>query len=177
MPTESALLTWVDIETTGLDPAIDSILEVGLIVTTGDLTIVSATSTVVAPNQRRLDQADEVVRRMHDHSGLAASYGAPVDEAERFLLHWLTGKVGKGESPMCGSSVHFDRGFLARHMPDLEAHFHYRNIDVSAVAELCSRWFPHFTRPPSQGVHRVLPDLVDSIEALKFFRADYFRPS
>lgn len=180
----SAPLVWVDIETTGLDPEEDSILEVGLAVTDADLSMRACTSRIVQPMRRLLDDAEEVVRSMHHRSGLSAElhdgWGQPERQVEATLVEWLRERVEPGASPMCGSSVHFDRRFLHLHMPDLEAMFHYRNIDVSTIKELVARWYvddgdePDY-EPVRRNQHRAISDLTDSIQELAHYRQHFFR--
>lgn len=174
----SGSLVWVDLETTGLDARSDSILEVGLVITDGDLNMTATTARLVAPTRRLLGQADPVVRDMHAASGLTREledgWGLARVDAERVLVDWLSERVPADTSPMCGSSVNFDRGFLNEQMPILAAHFHYRNIDVSTIKELVRRWYPQAEPPHSRGAHRALLDLRDSINELRFYREHFF---
>lgn len=171
------MLTWVDIETTGLDIENDKLLEVGLAVTLDDLTLLRKVSFVVhLPFQNY--PMPELVRNMHTKNGLLSEcqFGASRLDVEQQLvavMHSLPSGGGMAAYPMCGSSVHFDRAFLKMHMPRFEALFHYRNIDVSTVKELVNRWYPggsDLHRPPQQKLHRVDPDLTDTIAEAAFYK-------
>ncbi len=174
-------LVWVDVETTGLDPHTDSLLEVGLAITDADLNVTGVISRVIAPTRKLLEHADDVVREMHHKSGLADDlrdgWALALREVEPELVAWLGTKVVPREAPMCGSSVGFDRAFLAEHMPSLAGLFHYRSIDVSTVKELVERWYPDGPVAPEKvGLHRALPDIQDSIGLLRFYREQFFLP-
>ncbi len=174
------MLGWLDIETTGLSPATCTILEVGLVVTDNDLNVLAAQSSVVKQSEASLDAMDAWCRTTHEASKLLEDLkGAQLDASQvgalaiEFLMeHGISPKT----SPMCGSTIHFDRAFLAVHMPALEAHFHYRNCDVSTVKGLVERWYPSELQwPKKKGIHRALPDILDSIAELKWYRERVFR--
>lgn len=171
-------LVWVDIETTGLDPTTDSVLEVGLVITDAELQVTATTSRVIAPTRRLLEHAEHVVRDMHDRSGLAHElrdgWGLAKQDVEATLCTWLADRITPRTSPMCGSSVNFDRRFLEEQMPNLAALFHYRMVDVSTIKELVRRWHPDLRMPPRKGAHRALQDIADSIEELRFYRHQFF---
>jgi oligoribonuclease len=173
-------LAWVDIETTGLDPLNDLILEVGVLITDENLAEIAATSLVVGyPGFDARSMAIDYVKEMHDKSGLwedVAASETPLGPVSKALAYWLDYARGAG-LPMAGSSIHFDRQFLAHRMPEFEALFHYRNIDVSTVKELCRLWRPDlFAGRPFAGreapakPHRVLDDLRDSVAELSYYR-------
>ena len=178
-------LVWIDCEMTGLDLVHDALVEVAAIVTDADLNVLDeGVDVLIAPPQAALDQMDEFVVQMHTDSGLLEALAGPetvsLEEAERRVLAYVAGHVPEPrKAPLCGSSVYTDRGFLARDMPALEAHLHYRLVDVSSFKELARRWYPrvYFNAPVKQGGHRALADIRDSIEELRFYRAALFVPA
>ena len=169
-------LVWIDCEMTGLDPTSDEIVEIACIVTEADLTeIDSGITLVVKPSDTPLASMDDVVVRMHTESGLIDEIpdGIPLAEAEAQVLAYVRSHVPEArKAPLAGSSVYVDRGFIARYMPDLDTHLHYRLVDVSSVKELARRWFPraYFASPEKRGNHRALGDIRDSIAELRFYR-------
>ncbi|WP_445400784.1 oligoribonuclease [Zobellella sp. An-6] len=173
-------LVWIDLEMTGLEPDEHRIIEIASIVTDKELKVL-AEGPVLAIHQPEAELAkmDEWNVRTHTGSGLVARVQASaVTEAEAvaqtlaFLRQWVPEKT----SPLCGNSIGQDRRFLARHMPELEAFFHYRNIDVSTVKELVRRWQPalleQFTK---KGSHQALEDIRESIAELQFYRENVFK--
>jgi len=178
-------LVWIDCEMTGLDLVHDALVEVAAIVTDADLNVLDeGIDVLIAPPQAALDQMDEFVAQMHTASGLLEALAGPetvsLEDAERRVLAYVAGHVPEPrKAPLCGSSVYTDRGFLARDMPALEAHLHYRLVDVSSFKELARRWYPrvYFNAPVKQGGHRALADIRDSIEELRFYRAALFVPA
>lgn len=169
-------LVWIDLEMTGLDPASDEIVEVACIVTEADLTeIDGGISLVVKPSDRSMTSMDPVVVDMHTKSGLLEEIpsGITLDDAQRQVLDYVRGHVPEPRrAPLAGSSVYVDRGFLARYMPDLDGHLHYRLIDVSTLKELARRWYPrvYFSMPEKNGNHRALGDIRESIAELRYYR-------
>lgn len=176
-PSEDHLI-WVDMEMSGLDPEVHRILEVAVVVTDGHLNLL-AQSPVVVVHQTDVHLAtmDAWNQGTHGRSGLVDKVKAStLDEAgaEAALLDFLKTVVPAGKSPMCGNTVHQDRRFMARYMPTLEAHFHYRNLDVSTLKELCRRWRPEVYKGfEKKGAHTALADILESIEELKYYR-DHF---
>lgn len=179
VPNETFLI-WVDMEMTGLRPEIDRIIEVALVITDSQLQI-QATSPVLA-----IHQPDEVMSAMdtwntatHGKSGLTARVRESVlteASAQRILLDFLRPWVPAGKSPMCGNSIGQDRRFMARTMPELEAYFHYRNLDVSTLKELCKRWRPEIARAfTKRSAHTALADIIESIDELKHYREHFLR--
>jgi len=177
-PNESHLI-WVDMEMTGLRPEVDRIIEVAVVVTDSALNIL-ATGPVLA-----IHQPDAVMAAMdswntatHGRSGLTARVKASdVTEAtaQSMLIDFLRPWVPPGKSPMCGNSIGQDRRFMARTMPELEAYFHYRNLDVSTVKELCKRWRPEVaTAFAKRSAHTALADIEESIDELRHYRAHFF---
>lgn len=168
-------LIWIDLEMTGLDPARDEVIEIATIVTDRDLNEI-AEGPVMAIHQDEavLENMDEWNTRQHTQSGLwARVVESSVDyaTAESKTVEFLKSVVPEGHSPMCGNSICQDRRFLARVMPRLEAYFHYRNLDVSTIKELCRRWSPSILEGFSKDSnHLALDDIRDSIEELRYFR-------
>ena len=179
-PDESRLV-WIDMEMTGLDPDRDRIIEVAVVVTDAHLEVLAEAPVFV------IHQADEVLNAMdgwntstHARSGLTEKVRAATlteAEAEQQLIDFLKTYVPRGKSPMCGNSICQDRRFMARTMPKLEAFFHYRNVDVSTLKELCKRWKPEVAASfKKHQKHEALADIHESIEELKHYRENFLRP-
>jgi oligoribonuclease len=178
MPQDANNLVWIDMEMTGLKPETDRIIEVALVVTDNALaTVAEAPVMVVHQDDATLAAMDSWNQSTHTRSGLvdkvkASTHDEPAVEAQ--MLAFLREHVPAGVSPMCGNSICQDRRFLARWMPELEDYFHYRNLDVSSLKELCRRWQPDVARGwVKQGKHEALADIYESIEELKYYR-DHF---
>ena len=176
-------LVWVDCEMTGLDLGKDQLVEIAVIVTESDLTeLDSGLNIIIRPaDMSVLDSMDEVVREMHTTSGLLEEIpnGVTLAEAEEKVLDYVRQHVPDSrKAPLAGSSVYVDRGFLARDMPALDAHLHYRVVDVSSVKELARRWYPraYFASPEKRGNHRALGDIRESIAELRYYRDAVFVP-
>ena len=174
-------LIWIDMEMTGLVPESDRIIEVAIVITDSNLNTVAEAPVLV------VHQADQVLAAMdnwnkstHAKSGLIDKIKAStLDEraVELRMLDFLKLHAPKGGSPMCGNSVCQDRRFMARGMPELEAWFHYRNLDVSTLKELVKRWKPELAKGFSKhGKHEALADIYESIEELKYYREHFIRP-
>lgn len=168
---------------TGLDLERDVLIEVAALVTDPDLNVLGdGVDVVIHAADEVLDGMFDVVREMHDKSGLTEQVRAStigLEEAEDRILSYITTHVPEPRSaPLCGSSIATDRGFLARHMPRLDNHLHYRMIDVSSIKELCRRWYPRtYYGQPSKGLaHRALADVKESIRELEFYRRTVFVP-
>lgn len=177
-------LAWIDLEMTGLDPENHVIVEIAVIITDGSLDeIIEGPDLVLRADETVLDKMAPVVREMHDASGLTEAIRKSLisaGEAERLVLEFVREHLPEpGQVPLAGNSVHADRAFLRKHMPELEEWFHYRNVDVSTVKELARRWYPEVLEnaPVKGGGHRALADIRESIEELKFFRKAVFRRS
>jgi len=184
MPAASAAsadrIVWVDCEMTGLDLGTDALVEVAALVTDSDLNVLGdGVDVVIRPPQEALDQMREVVRTMHTTSGLLAELadGMPLAEAEETVLAYVREHVPEPrKAPLAGNSVGTDKAFLERDMPALDAHLHYRIIDVSSVKELSRRWFPraYYAAPVKAGGHRALADIRESILELRYYREAVF---
>jgi len=172
-------LVWMDLEMTGLDPVVDTILEIATIITDGELNIiVEGPSIVVHQSDGVLDAMNDWCTQHHAASGLSEKVRASkvsLEQAEQQTLDFIKLHVPQGVSPLCGNSIHQDRRFLVPYMPTLEAYFHYRNIDVSTVKELVRRWYPTLSAPAKAGEHLALADVRESIEELKFYRQAVFK--
>ncbi|MBU0500211.1 MAG: oligoribonuclease [Gammaproteobacteria bacterium] len=173
-------LIWIDLEMTGLDPQNDCIIEIATVVTDNRLNIL-AEGPVIAIRQPDaiLSAMDEWNTKQHGQSGLTGrvrASGYDTARAERETLAFLQGYVPKDSSPMCGNSICQDRRFLARLMPELEAYFHYRNLDVSTLKELAQRWAPKvYDGFKKESKHLALDDIKDSIGELIHYRDNFLR--
>lgn len=173
-------LIWLDLEMTGLEPDTDRIIEIALVITDGGLnTVAEAPVIAVHQSDAVLDGMDDWNKDTHGKSGLIARVKASPDgeaEAEAAMLAFLQEWVPARASPMCGNSVCQDRRFLARHMPKLEAWFHYRNLDVSTLKELAKRWRPEvYKGVEKKGKHEALADIHESIAELAHYREHFLR--
>lgn len=185
MSNESAVsteqtLVWMDLEMTGLEPETDVIIEIATIITDDQLNII-AQGPVIAVHQGddKLDAMDDWNTKTHGNSGLTQRVkDSAIDtaEAERQTLDFIKQYVKKGSSPLCGNSIHQDRRFLVKYMPELEAHMHYRNIDVSTLKELARRWKPEAVSSfKKQGSHQALDDIIESINEMKHYREHFIK--
>ncbi len=168
-------LIWLDLEMTGLDVERDRILEIAVIVTDSDLNILAEGPVfAVSQSPEQLAQMDAWNTRQHYSSGLVERVlktGVTEAFAESEILHFLKQYVPQGKSPLCGNSIWQDRRFLARYMPELEAYFHYRLIDVSTVKELAKRWAPKvYGGFKKSSQHLALQDIKESIAELRHYR-------
>lgn len=175
-------IVWIDCEMTGLDTSVDALVEVACLVTDSELNVLGdGVDVVIRPPQEALDQMGDFVRDMHTRSGLLPllEAGITLEEAQEQVMAYVRAHVPEGrKAPLGGNTVSTDRAFLARDMPELEAHLHYRIIDVSSIKELARRWFPraYFASPPKTGGHRALGDILDSIAELRYYREAVFQP-
>jgi oligoribonuclease len=176
-------LVWIDCEMTGLDLGRDALIELAVLVTDGELTVLGeGVDVVIHADDAALAGMPEVVRDMHEHSGLTEAVRAStvtVPEAERLALDYIRRYVPDPRTaPLAGNSIATDRAFLARDMPELDSHLHYRMVDVSSVKELCRRWYPRvFYAKPEKGLaHRALADIQESLRELAYYRQTLFVP-
>ncbi|QLQ16368.1 MAG: oligoribonuclease [Micropruina sp.] len=173
-------LVWIDCEMTGLDLSADVLVEVAALVTDADLNVLGeGVDVVIKPPAAALAQMGDFVRTMHEKSGLLPllENGASLEDAEAQVLDYVRRHVPEARrAPLAGNTIGTDRMFLARDMPTLEAHVHYRNVDVSSIKELARRWFPraYYNTPAKSGNHRALADIRESIEELRYYREAVF---
>lgn len=177
MPQDQNNLIWIDMEMTGLMPDSDRIIEVAIVVTGANLnTIAEGPVLVVHQPDSVMDGMDSWNKSTHRKSGLIDKVKASTlteEEVETQLIEFLKEHVPASTSPMCGNSICQDRRFMARGMPKLEAYFHYRNLDVSTLKELAKRWKPEImSGMKKHGKHEALADIYESIEELKYYRAN-----
>ena len=175
-------LVWIDCEMTGLDIQHDALVEVAVLVTDSDLNVLGeGVDLVICPPDEAIAQMSDVVRQMHTASGLIDEFpiGVTLDHANAVVLDYLREYVPEpARTPLAGNTVHMDRQFLARDLPQVEAWLHYRNVDVSSIKELVRRWYPrvYFASPHKSGNHRALGDIRDSIDELRYYRRTVFVP-
>lgn len=175
-------IVWIDCEMTGLDLQSDALIEVAALVTDSQLKVLGdGIDVVIRPPDATVETMVDVVRAMHTASGLLDELpsGISLEEAEKAVLDYIRQWVPEPrKAPLAGNSVGTDRGFLARDMPALENHLHYRIVDVSSIKELARRWYPrvYFASPSKHGGHRALADIRESIEELKYYREVLFVP-
>lgn len=180
MPISNENIVWIDCEMTGLDPVADALIEVAVIVTDSELNILGdGVDVVIAPPPGALDAMGDFVRAMHTSSGLIEELpgGLPMEEAQHRVLEYIKEWVpDPRRAQLAGNSVGTDRVFLARDMPEVVEHLHYRIIDVSTIKELARRWYPraYFQAPEKTGNHRALGDIKDSIRELQYYRNTVF---
>ncbi len=175
-------IVWIDCEMTGLSLEHDALIEVAALVTDFNLNQLGAgLDVVIAPPAEALEQMNDFVRDMHTTSGLLEELaaGLSMQDAQDQVMEYITQFApDAGKWPLGGNTVSTDRGFLARDMPALESHLHYRIIDVSSIKELSRRWFPraYYAAPAKHGGHRALADIRESIEELRYWREAIFVP-
>jgi oligoribonuclease len=176
-------LVWIDCEMTGLELGKDALIEIAVLVTDSELNILDeGVDLVIHADDAALDAMPDVVREMHARSGLTEAVRAStvtLAEAEAQVLGYVRRHVPEARTaPLCGNSIATDRGFIARDMPELDAHLHYRMIDVSSIKELCRRWYPriYYAQPDKGLAHRALADIRESIRELVYYRGTAFVP-
>ena len=176
-------IVWIDCEMTGLSLERDALIEVAALVTDYELNqLGDGIDLVIKPPAEALEQMDDFVRDMHTTSGLLADLdrGITLEDAQAQVLTYVREWVPEPrKAPLGGNTVGTDRGFLARDMPELEAHLHYRVIDVSSIKELSRRWYPraYFNAPKKSGGHRALADIRETIAELRYYREAVFVPA
>jgi oligoribonuclease len=173
-------LVWIDLEMTGLEPQQDQIIEIATVVTDSNLAILAQGPTIaIHQPESVMDSMDAWNTRHHGESGLCkrvhnSTHG--IRDAELKTLEFLRLHVPAGKSPMCGNSICQDRRFMARLMPELETFFHYRNLDVSTLKELATRWKPKVASGfIKKGAHLALDDILESIEELRYYRNHFIK--
>jgi oligoribonuclease len=176
-------LVWIDCEMTGLDLTKDALIEIAALVTDAELNVLGdGVDVVIHADDGVLDGMPDVVREMHARSGLTEEVRrstVTLTEAEQTVLDYVRQHVSDARTvPLAGNSIATDRGFIARDMPLLDAHLHYRMVDVSSIKELCRRWYPRiYYAQPSKGLaHRALADIRESIRELAYYRETAFVP-
>ncbi|WP_314147316.1 oligoribonuclease [uncultured Leifsonia sp.] len=180
MATSSDRLVWIDCEMTGLDLEVDELVEIAVVITDFDLNVLDpGLSIVIKPDASALENMSEFVREMHTTSGLIEEIpnGKSLAEAEYEVLEYvLKFAPGARSAPLAGNTIGTDRMFLAKYMPRLDNHLHYRNVDVSSIKELARRWYPriYFNAPAKNGGHRALADILESIRELDYYRSAAF---
>jgi oligoribonuclease len=176
-------LVWIDCEMTGLDLGKDALIEIAVLVTDSELNILDeGVDLVIHADDAVLDTMPDIVRDMHAASGLTEAVRAStvsLEEAEQQVLDYVRRHIPDSRTaPLCGNSIATDRGFIARDMPTLDGHLHYRMIDVSSIKELCRRWYPrvYYAQPDKGLAHRALADIRESIRELAYYRGTAFVP-
>jgi oligoribonuclease len=169
-------LVWLDCEMTGLDLATDELVEIACVVTEADLTpLDDGVTFVIRASEAAMANMPDVVVAMHTESGLLPEIpgGIDVADAQARVLEYVRKHISTPrKAPLCGSSIYVDRMFLAKYMPELDAHLHYRVVDVSSLKEIVRRWYPklYYSAPAKTGGHRALGDTQDSIAELAYYR-------
>jgi oligoribonuclease len=178
------VLVWLDLEMTGLDPARHVIVEIATLITDDELQLVAeGPDLVVHQPPHVLERMEDVVRAMHERSGLLDEIvrsDVSLEAAGRATLEFVRTHVPEPRtSPLCGNSIGTDRRFLATYLPELDDYLHYRSIDVSTIKELCRRWYPEaFAAAPAKaGAHRALGDIQESVAELRYYRSAIFAPA
>jgi oligoribonuclease len=180
MPSNPDRLVWIDCEMTGLDINVDELVEVAVVVTDYELVPVDpGFRVVIKADQAVLDQMNDIVRTMHTTSGLLDEipHGVTLADAEYQVNEYILKFVPDAQTaPLAGNTIGTDRAFLAKYMPRVDAHLHYRSVDVSSIKELARRWFPrvYFQAPAKAGGHRALADIIESIRELDYYRRALF---
>ncbi len=177
---ENDRLVWIDCEMTGLDLAIDELVEIAVVVTDFELKVLDpGFQIVIKPSDAALTHMNDFVTKMHTTSGLITEIpqGVSLAEAEAQTLAYIRRFVPvEGKAPLAGNTIGTDRMFLAKYMPQVDHWLHYRNVDVSSIKELSRRWFPRvfFHAPSKDGGHRALADILESIRELRYYREAVF---
>jgi len=179
-PKKSEFLVWVDLEMTGLDPKKCVILEIAAIVTDNELNVIEESPAIaIKHSDKILDGMEAWSRFHHKKSGLTAECRASkirLKKAEEIILNFVKSHCPQRSAPLCGNTIWQDRRFLVKYMPKLESYLHYRVVDVSSVKELVTRWYPADFKMPREKkqTHRVMDDIRESIEELKYYRKKVF---
>jgi len=175
---ENMNLVWMDLEMTGLEPSKDTILEIATVITDKDLNIIAqGPELAIHQEDEILEAMDSWCVKHHGESGLTRRVQeskVTMQQAAAETLAFMAQHVPKGQSPLCGNSIHQDRRFLRKYMPSVDAYLHYRILDVSTIKELQRRWYTEFHLPKKKTAHLALSDIQDSIEELKIYRKQFF---
>jgi len=180
MATSSDRLVWIDCEMTGLDLEVDELVEIAVVITDFELNVLDpGLNIVIKPDASALESMNEFVRDMHTTSGLIDEIpnGVSVAEAEYEVLEYVLKFAPNARTaPLAGNTIGTDRMFIAKFMPRLDNHLHYRSVDVSSIKELARRWYPriYFNAPEKHGGHRALADILESIRELDYYRKAAF---
>jgi oligoribonuclease len=175
-------LVWIDCEMTGLSPDNDSLVEIAVVVTNSDLELLDpGLDLVIKPREGTAENMSDFVREMHTKSGLINEFetGVELADAETAVLEYIKRWVPDARTaPLAGNTIGTDRMFITKYMPELDAHLHYRNIDVSTIKELTKRWYArvYYQLPKKDGGHRALADILESIEELRYYRKTVLVP-
>ena len=175
-------LVWIDCEMTGLSPDNDSLVEIAVVVTNSDLEVLDpGLDLVIKPREGTAENMSDFVREMHTKSGLINEFesGVNLADAEAAVLEYIKRFIPEARTaPLAGNTIGTDRMFITKYMPALDAHLHYRNIDVSTIKELTKRWYPrvYYQLPKKDGGHRALADILESIEELRYYRKTVLVP-
>jgi oligoribonuclease len=172
-------LVWIDLEMTGLDTVKHTIVEIAVLVTDSELELVDeGIDLIIHASPDDLASMDDFVRKMHTKSGLLPAIESSTlslaDAGQQVIEYLGTQLPGPGTAPLCGNSIGVDRRFLDRYLPEVDQYLHYRSVDVSSFKELCRRWYPsvYKQRPVKAETHRALDDIRESIEEMRFYRAN-----
>jgi len=180
MPSTADRLVWIDCEMTGLDLTTDELVEVAVVITDYDLNLIDpGFAIVIKPDQSALDNMNDFVTNMHTTSGLLEEIpnGVSLADAEYAVLEYILKFIPTEKTaPLAGNTIGTDRAFINKFMPRVDAHLHYRSVDVSSIKELSKRWFPraYFNSPSKDGGHRALADILESIRELDYYRSAVF---
>jgi oligoribonuclease len=173
-------LVWIDCEMTGLNPDTECLVEIAAVITDFDLNVLDeGIDLVIKPRPGTVEAMGDYVRKMHTDSGLINEFDSGIDvlDAEAQVLEYIKKYIPNPKTaPLAGNTIGTDRLFISKYMPNLDAHLHYRSIDVSTIKELSKRWFPkvYFQAPKKDGGHRALTDILESIDELKYYRSAVF---
>ena len=172
-------MVWIDLEMTGLDLDTESIIEIATIITDGELNIIAeGPNLAITVSEELLANMDEWNTTHHTSSGLVErirSEGVLLEEAIKQTCEFLEQNIEPGTAPLCGNSIHNDRAFLAKEMPEVLDLLHYRIVDVSTIKELVNRWYPDLQRYRKKEAHRALDDIIESVEELRHYRQHIFK--
>ena len=172
-------MVWIDLEMTGLDLANESIIEIATIITDGDLNIIAeGPNLAIQVSEELIANMDDWNTTHHTASGLVdriRNEGVSLEEAVKQTCEFLENNIELGTAPLCGNSIHNDRAFLAKEMPEVLDMLHYRIVDVSTIKELVNRWYPDLPRYRKKEAHRALDDIIESVEELRHYREHIFK--